>query len=99
MSSKSKFKGNEIEYKKDEWFYKDSGLKVVETHENTPCGNCGKLSTQEGHDACLGTLIGVMNACCGHGVESEAYVQFLDGECIHGEDAVIIIELLKKYSK
>jgi hypothetical protein len=28
-----------------------------------------------------------MNACCGHGVETDAYVQFLDGKSIHGREA------------
>lgn len=64
-----------------------------------PCGNCGKRRTDEGHDACLGTLIGVMNACCGHGNEDEAYIQFLDGECVRGKDAKIILNMLKKYGK
>lgn len=44
--------------------------------------------TSEGHDPCLGTLDGVSNACCGHGVTEEAYVQFGDGTIISGSDAV-----------
>ena len=40
------------------------------------CGYCGKDNTPEGHDGCLGTLPGLMNACCGHGIESGTYVQF-----------------------
>ncbi len=43
------------------------------------CAACGQLPTPEGHDACLGTLPGVWNACCGHGDPSEAYVQFRPG--------------------
>jgi hypothetical protein len=64
-----------------------------------PCGKCGEYATEEGHDACLGTLHGVMNACCGHGDIEDAYVQFLDGFSISGEDAIIILEVLKKYHK
>ena len=40
------------------------------------CLHCKKHNTPEGHDGCIGTLIGVMNACCGHGETSSAYVQF-----------------------
>lgn len=53
-------------------------------------------STKESHDGCLGTLQGIMNACCGHGQINQSYVQFLDGSCIHGEDAMTILNILKK---
>jgi len=43
-----------------------------------PCIRCGKMPTKEGHDACLGTLPGVKNACCGHGVE-QGYLEFDNG--------------------
>ena len=31
------------------------------------CRECGLKRDEDGHDPCLGTLPGVMNACCGHG--------------------------------
>lgn len=40
------------------------------------CGHCRLRRTKQGHDGCIGELEGVMNACCGHGEESTAYVQF-----------------------
>ena len=40
------------------------------------CGHCGKKRTAHGHDGCVGTLKGVTNACCGHGEDRMAYVQF-----------------------
>ena len=49
----------------------------------TPCAKCGKLPTKEGYDACLGTLPGVIDACCGHGVK-EAYIHFENGVTIRG---------------
>ena len=52
------------------------------------CGFCGKPNTKEGHDACLGTLPDVMNACCGHGRNDEAYVQFWDKPTLRGEEAI-----------
>jgi hypothetical protein len=48
------------------WVYADTG-KPIRAELDRPCGYCGKPNTPEGHDACLGTLPGVMNACCGHG--------------------------------
>src|SRR2546427_9498136 len=40
-----------------------------------PCVHCGVTATPDGPDPCLGTLLGVVSACCGHGVE-EPYVLF-----------------------
>ena len=91
----SKLSGHDIEYdfKLKEWVFSDT----KEIAENRACKHCGEFSTEEGHDNCLGTLIGIKNACCGHGVEGDAYIQFLDGEDIRGRDAVIILNVLKKY--
>ncbi len=77
----SKIRGHEIEKGKD--------------YSN--CGYCGLKNTVEGHDGCLGTLPGVMNACCGHGPDGYEgpYVQFLDGFSVHGNDAVTIMKILK----
>jgi len=99
--AKSKWRGNDIEYDEsiDKWVYCADKTAIPDSLYEYPCGFCGKKPTAEGHDACLGTLIGVMNACCGHGNTEEAYVQFLDGECIRGKDAKIILEVLKKYRK
>ena len=59
------------------------------------CVTCNKPPTPEGHDGCLGTLQGnIMNACCGHGEERMAYIQYWEetegGERkrIAGQDAV-----------
>ena len=52
------------------------------------CGHCGLKRTSEGHDGCIGELNNVMNACCGHGENKVAYVQFLDGSCIRGDKAL-----------
>lgn len=62
------------------------------------CKKCGELPTTEDHDYCLGTLPGVMNACCGHDDKRWAYVQFLDGVVISGESACVILEELKKHA-
>ena len=78
------------------WVYSDSHQKV-EKNPNRKCGNCNKPNRKDGHDACLGKLPGVMNACCGHGRTKEAYIQFLDKFCIKGQDAKNIIRIIKKY--
>ena len=94
MSTKttSHLRGRKID---NVWVYSDTGLPVAETHNLRSCGRCNKGRTIEGHDACLGTLKGIMNACCGHGIEKEASIQFLDGFSIHGKDAVTILNILK----
>lgn len=53
------------------------------------CDHCGREPTPEGHDGCLGTLPEtlVMNACCGHGQDSGAYIQYRDGSCVRGAGA------------
>jgi len=64
------------------------------------CDHCDLPRTKEGHDGCLGSLPGVMNACCGHGeFGSGTYVQLLDGTSISGDDGKKVIEILKKYRK
>lgn len=90
----SKLRGHDIFLKDESWFYTDNGEPTVGVER--PCGHCGKDFTKEGHDGCLGTLPGIMNACCGHG-EDKAYVQLLNGNAIYGEDAITVIEMLKRH--
>jgi len=56
------------------------------------CGHCGLRRTVEGHDGCIGTLPDVMNACCGHGEDGMAYVQFWGRERLEGEEALKYIK-------
>jgi len=96
--AKSKYRGRDIETTKDNtWIFSDTKQDVSED-AYCKCGHCGLEATVEDHDGCLGTLVGVVNACCGHGVESEAYVQFADGSCIRGKDAKTIQHILKRAS-
>ncbi|MGM1044805.1 MAG: hypothetical protein ACQEXX_01525 [Bacillota bacterium] len=98
MTAKSYWRGHEIEFLNDEWVFSDTKEPTLTSHYKRPCGHCQLHATPEGHDACLGTLPGLMNACCGHGWEEEAYVQFLDSSCVRGEDAITIMEILMKYT-
>jgi hypothetical protein len=43
------------------------------------CTHCKKYRHKEGFDGCIGKLKNVMNACCGHGENNMAYVQFNHG--------------------
>ena len=97
MKMSRKFRGNDIELINGKYVFSDTKELISETYKQKTCGNCGRHYTAEGHDGCLGTLKGIMNACCGHGNVNEAYVQFLDGYCVRKEDAIIILEILKKY--
>ena len=56
------------------WCYEDT-KETIKDHLR-PCKKCGKEYEFNAPDPCLGTLPGVAFACCGHGVQSEAYIQF-----------------------
>lgn len=86
--SADKFRGHEIAWRGKVCVFVDTGDGVAEAWEALPCGHCLQHNTPEGHDACLGTIPGAINACCGHGVVSEAYIQFEDGSRISGVDAL-----------
>lgn len=89
-------RGHEIVSADGAWYFADTGEPTAPTWTARPCGYCNKPDTPEGHDGCLGTLPEVMNACCGHGVVSEAYVQFDDGKIIRGEKAAQHFMQLKR---
>lgn len=50
------------------WCYYDTGGLVVGSLPRR-CPKCREFPTTEGHDPCLGTVRGVVGACCGHGVQ------------------------------
>jgi hypothetical protein len=89
--------GHKVEFVDGVWYYMDTSEPTHLPENNRACSHCEKLPTKEGHDACLKTLPGLQNACCGHGRIDEAYIHFRDGEAIYGADAISIIEILKKY--
>lgn len=74
------------------WRYADTGGLVSEDPDRT-CGSCSRANRSDGHDACLGALPHVRNACCGHGLDCDAYVQFDDGQRIEGEAAALYFKL------
>ena len=99
MTTKSKFLGYDIFWDEQEqaWRFCDTGELTEVGYLGRPCGECNLYPTKEGHDGCFhGSLPGVMAACCGHG-DTDAYVMFLDHTRIGGEDALKIMDILKKY--
>lgn len=97
MAAGSHWRGHSIsELTPEVWVYDDTQEKVSD-NKDRPCGYCNKPNHTADHDACLGELPGVMNACCGHGHQSGASIQFLDGYIIGGESADIILNVLKRH--
>ena len=69
------------------WLYSDTGERVGFSSSVRPCAACGQVFAGANHgdpDPCLGNLPGVDNACCGHGVRSQAYVRFTNGVVLRG---------------
>lgn len=87
---KSKLRGHPIVHVDEGWLYVDTMTPTAGNERS--CGHCEKSNTEEGHDGCLGTLPNVKNACCGHGVINEAYIQYWDNNCIRGGEAIQEIE-------
>lgn len=85
-------RGHPIEWVNREWVYCDTKQPTQDTWQGRPCGYCGLHNTKEGHDGCIGTLPNAMNACCGHGSTNEAYVQFINGSIIRGNNAIKYME-------
>lgn len=81
-------RGHKIHSIDGEWYYSD-GEKTIGNPRD--CGYCHKPDTEDGHDPCIGVLPRVMNACCGHGVNEEAYIQFNSGCIISGDKAVFLM--------
>jgi hypothetical protein len=92
--TESTLRGHKIEYINGLWIYSDN-RKPSEEDNHRKCGHCKKDNREDGHDVCLGELKGIMNACCGHGIVKDCYVQFLGGYTIRGFKAKIILDILK----
>ena len=79
------WRGNKMTLIGGVWYYED-GVKGSED-PNRRCGHCLLPNRQDGHDACLGQVEGLMNACCGHGDLGMRYAQTLDGRVFQKEAA------------
>jgi hypothetical protein len=77
MAAHGHHRGHPMTYDEDAqiWRYDDDGTPVPDDPDRR-CAHCNLPNREDGHDACLGHIEGVMNACCGHGRTDEAYVQW-----------------------
>jgi len=82
---RSNSRGHDVIYDEvsEQWVYEDD---LSSASYERPCIRCGKMPTADGHDACIANLPGVINACCGHGID-EPYVMFKDKTVLRGEKA------------
>ena len=96
MSNPSLFRGHKIEQVGGQFLYVDTGEPTATTWTERGCGHCGLADTPEGHDGCLGEIPGVLNACCGHGIEADAYVQTEDNLHLRGALATEWMRELKR---
>ncbi|MCK5606404.1 hypothetical protein KAR91_31170 [Candidatus Pacearchaeota archaeon] len=86
----SKLRGHDMfSDKKGNWFYCDTKESTIDNERD--CGYCGKNNNEQGHDGCLGTLPNVMNACCGHGIQKDAFIQYWSGIIVQGREALLLI--------
>jgi hypothetical protein len=99
MTASSTLRGHEIVFVNGCWRFRDTMESTERTWHERPCGKCGLHNTPDGHDACLGALPGVRNACCGHGEVAAAYIDFEDGRHAQGQEAVDCFGQLKKAAK
>lgn len=67
MSVNAYKRGWPLVYRDGRWVYEDTGEPI---DEERPCRRCNKMPTEDSHDACLGTIPGLVSACCGHGVQT-----------------------------
>ena len=87
MAARSYFRGHPIVWVDEKWVYKDTSKEAGFNGEVRPCKKCGALfegSNEGDADPCLGELPGADNACCGHGVPSQAYIRFTNGVAVTG---------------
>lgn len=93
--TKPQYKGHEIETNINGNFVYSDNKQLVSDEIWRSCGHCGLETTKEKHDGCLGELPDVMNACCGHGLTSAAYVQLPSARIVNGRLAKKLIKKLK----
>ena len=87
MAARGFFRGHPATWDGEHWRYDDTNEIAGFGYTVRPCKQCGLIfegSNKGEPDPCLGNLSGVTNACCGHGIRSEAYICFEGGLVIRG---------------
>lgn len=78
-------RGHKIIYLNKIWVYDNDHTPIANYGgKQKPCKKCGALFETNTPDQCLNVLPGVKNACCGHGVKAQAYIQFENGVTVRG---------------
>lgn len=57
------------------------------------CAHCDRAFGESTHDPCIGRIDGAVEACCGHGDATRAYVSYADGRRIEGGDVLCLSPL------
>lgn len=93
MTATGRVRGHAVEWQDgaQEWVYSDDKGDATDRRS---CPACDMPPTIEGYDACLGYIPGAVNACCGHGDHSRAYIQMDNGNISRGIKAILIQEEL-----
>ena len=81
MAVKSYVHGHPVVFVGGFWQYEDTGIHVAPKART--CKKCGEFNDDD-FDSCLGKLPGVNNACCGHGIQGNSYIQFTNGITVRG---------------
>lgn len=89
MTVKSYFRGHEVYFSNNSWYYTDDDSLAGFDGEVRPCKKCGRVfqgSNIGDPDPCIGDLPGVDNACCGHGIKENSYIRFTNGIVVKNFD-------------
>ena len=80
-----------------EWYHGETHEKYTpELDKRLVCTKCNKLPAENGHDACMMNVPNVAFACCGHGVENQAYLKYEDGTIKNFKTTEEILEYIKQ---
>jgi hypothetical protein len=80
-------RGHPVHFDWDRNCFMDCRTEKIVDINKLQCPACELFPTAEGHDACLGTIPGIIAACCGHGYRSECYVKPQHGQILTGIQA------------
>lgn len=80
-----------------EWYFESTGEKYSdELDMNLICPKCNMKPHSNGHDACMVNVPNVEYACCGHGIENQAYLKYNDGTTKYFKTTEEILNYIKQ---
>jgi hypothetical protein len=78
------------------WRYVDTE-ELVDESPKRKCPKCEKNTTLDGHDPCIANLPNVQFACCGHGIQGDAYIKFENVDVYRFSSTEDLYEFIEKY--